>query len=805
MKAIKLIYTSILLIAINFASLSQTEYLFLDSIPNPFNFNEFNIQMSILHEINQYRHANSLDVLKIRQELASAANDYSRFLQKNDYATFKKKESDKKLFDKLEKYRGSKKVQYVIVQTKFSLGDYDYTYRELGNNIVSFICNKSKTKDIINNSELKYVGISFKKLKEKRKIKGIIIFGSYDAINPGALAREDYKYPNVSSLFSNIGNTEYKLRPYSKRACSKIDKFNFYNDLRDNLYLEKHKVFLEYDDKKSFFRLFRNHYDGIAVDFVIKDQFPCNNPNIIDYNLVNTGMLLRPAYTRKLKKKNVIKGRKNKNLKIPFTKEFYIHDIMGERRVHDDYELNLYIIQNRHICKIITPENSRSKIKDRREYFLDTIYSKFREHYTNKTLDNNYYFKIPFEKGKHEFKLNDVKPFLKTLNRYKGNIKSIQIEAFSSIEGNVEFNKELQSKRARSIIETIEESQNKVDISNIHTTSNWDGFYTDIQNSEFEYLLTKPKDSILFFVNKNAQDVNLENILSKHRFAQVNMVAEFNFRNKREELGFFKDRLKIHLINKDFNEAKYYHKLIIKNILSSKFEEDCLKDIKIPFEPGFSKLLMNNLWLNKYLLSDNIPQLSINEISPLFQLDSSNYYIRLNYLLAYISEFQSIEDYNENYINQNISILSGNIPKEFLNTIKLESKLKKIDLLLKDIDVNDTEEISQVLNLISLNEKNSTPFAKIFIQRGQYKLAEKILDPYMTETNTDHNFWLTYLSIFNPNNNNFRNFKFVNALRTYKNLFPYYFCDLINEGFYSIQIFENPEVKKLFCNSCQFQ
>lgn len=784
----------------NIAGFSQSDPAFFDSIPNRFRLNEFNVHQVVLHHINLHRHQKKLDILKVRAELSSTAIDYSRFLYKNDKASFKKTEKRERVEDYMMKYYGSRKFDYVVVKTRLSKGDYKFTYSEIGQNIVNEITKREKTKNFLENNEHKYIGIGFKSLANNKYIEGIIIFGSYNSINPGLFARDKYKYPSFSLIFANINNNNYHLASYDKRACSKVDKFDFYDELRDNIYVENKRIYLDVHDKKSFRRLFRDAKDGIAVDFVFKDQYPCNQANVINYNLINKGMMFPPAYTRKLLKNS--KGKRSKTLKIKIAKEFFIQDIMGSRKVRDPYEINLHIIQDKHVCKIITPEKSKSKIKEQREYLLDTIFENIFNYKNNVPVANNYFFHVPFEKNKHNYNIKDIKPFLKSLNKYKGKISTIRIKAFSSIEGNIDYNIELQLKRAKSISQIIEDNQNSVDTILFETKENWTDFLNDIKNSEFNFLSYQTKDSIRNYVNNNIDNEALENILKKHRYANVHMEVKFDFKDQKEELEFYKDRLKSHINSNEINAAKYYQKLIVKKIINNEYSEKSLSDIKIPIEKKYSTLLMNNFWVEKYLISDEIPGLSIHEILPLYQLDSNNVIIRSNYLLAHVNEINNIENYDENFINHHLDFIARKLDDETLRKIELECELKKIDLLLGELNVNDSEEISDVLNQISLNDKNSTSFAKIFIQRGQHLLAEKILDPYANSNNLDYDFWITYLSIFNPNNNNFNNFKFIKALKTSKQLFPHRFCELITDKFYSIQIFENPEVKKLFCEEC---
>ena len=104
--------------------------------------------------------------------------------------------------------------------------------------------------------------------------------------------------------------------------------------------------------------------DGIAIDIIVKSQYPCNESNILNHDFVNKGLLFRPIYKNGLIRRNKIKAKRDNNLKLKLPKLYYVQDFVGSRTLKDPYEINLLIIQNKHVCKVISPQHDFLKLDE---------------------------------------------------------------------------------------------------------------------------------------------------------------------------------------------------------------------------------------------------------------------------------------------------------------------------------------------------------------------------------------------------------------------------------------------------------
>lgn len=95
---------------------------------------------------------------------------------------------------------------------------------------------------------------------------------------------------------ANYGTSDYK------RFCGRIETIFSYAAKEVSLGVRvdnKNNLFFQFNDKEWFKSLFKNPYDGMAIDIVTKDQFECDR-QVITSQI--RGELLRPVYGNNLKK-----------------------------------------------------------------------------------------------------------------------------------------------------------------------------------------------------------------------------------------------------------------------------------------------------------------------------------------------------------------------------------------------------------------------------------------------------------------------------------------------------------------------
>ncbi|MCK4662917.1 MAG: hypothetical protein KAT68_08635 [Bacteroidales bacterium] len=780
---------------------SGNKYIINDVVVNssekidPDYFNSELFRLALFDEINNLRLKKGNENFFIRELFNDAANAHAKYLAQENIITLAQKDKIKRTTsDRLIFYGGSKNGVELVTKSVISKRGKYYSYKKIAEDIAFKWFVTKKTLKLINNPKYSFIGIGSALDEIGNNIYVSAVFGNYISFNNGAERRNELKVPYTDNKFG--------LKPYNESECKKCKRFNNIEELQKGLYIENNKIYFKYNNLKLLKKLLRNPKDAIAVDIVQKTQYPCKGENIIDYNLFNKGVLLKRIYAPKLFKKNLIEGKKIKTIKV------YIDDFPFE--IKGDYELNLIIIKNKHFCKNISQTfiySGNSDFSKNIELLADTIEINSDFNYRPIADSAVLHFRIPFEKKKFTYKTADIKPFLKSLNEPDFIINELSISAFSSIEGTKEENKILRQKRAESIVKAIKKLQKEDIISDIITGDSWEQFKNDVYRTEFDKLATMSLDDARKYINRINISRKLENILSKHRYAQIDMKVIYDVEGNKEE------SFVINQFNKAINEndlplALSIQKYIFKKILNNKYSDDAVFNQNIPEETNFAGLLMNKLWLEIYIEQADIEDYW-QKIEKLKNLEPTNNYILFNYLLCEIL-FNEIGDERkisdlQNLINE---LYLSSFSIKTIDALNVKYQLKIIKSLKETnpdskIITESLRRLKKIINIKGENMENSLKLAYLFIDHKDYEYAIRLIEPFVERHNVSEELLFTYISLCSFSQHRTFSDRFVRILQKAKELNQERYCELFDGSKFSFQVFENPNVKKIYCESCK--
>jgi hypothetical protein len=286
-------------------------------------------------------------------------------------------------------------------------------------------------------------------------------------------------------------------------------------------------LFFEVTDKEWFNLLFKNELDGIALDIVSKEKYDCSIRHIEETDI--KGKLLKPVYTKELEEGLFAYDDTRFRVKI---------GKLLEEDLNKELEFNILFLNNNNLCNYYT-------IFDLDSYnwglldmgmFLDSITYQTK---LGKALDEQNYslkyknlkFIVPFKKNIAVYSQKDIKPLYDSLKLTDYNIKTINIRAYSSVEGSLERNIELQEQRANSIAKALQTFQEPTIVTEIFTSENWVEFLNDVSESNYAYLAELSKSQIKGKLRGNTA-TKLEPILKNHRKAVITLQLEKKDRYK---------------------------------------------------------------------------------------------------------------------------------------------------------------------------------------------------------------------------------------------------------------------------------
>ncbi|MFQ3579541.1 MAG: hypothetical protein SNJ71_05310, partial [Bacteroidales bacterium] len=608
--------------------INSIEYNEYDSImPNQLDVTFLN--KCIFNEINNEKKLLKLPYFYENDVFNYAAHDYVQYMVENDIN--KAYQGGKKLSieRRMKQYGGSSQGVHEIC-LKVSIPQSRFTYYSFARDIIFVLFNYS-TKEQICDYKYIFAGVASGKDSKNKRLYLCITMGNYNSLNKGASLTQNTTIP--------ITKKKMGLKPYNPTVCKNISSIKNLSSLQAGLSLSGNKIFFD-ADIRILKKIIKENKDGIAVDLVFNEQFSLSNSlNIVDNSRFNKGYVVSKLYKNKLFNENILEGKEARNR---------FQGIVGEVPAgFKNFDMNLLLIQDKHVCMNIHKsyiEQSNVSRSVRAGILGDTlaivnVEPKIQLDTTQLT------FLIPFEQGKSTYKSSEIGPLLDKLNEPDFVIKQILITAYSSIEGNEETNVKLREDRATSIVDAMKSLQNKNIESTIITKDSWDLFYKDIKGTKFEFLSYKSPNAIREYIKFN-KSPELEKILAKHRFAQVDMKIMYDISTAQKEQNYIVNMYKKAINANDNIEALKFQKIIMKKISAKLYDKNIIPDLYIKKEitENFAGIQMNVLWMDYYFNNKKIDEEFYNKVIDLEKKDKKNIYIKYNKIVAALELFPITTD-----------------------------------------------------------------------------------------------------------------------------------------------------------------
>jgi hypothetical protein len=790
----------ILLITINArAQNAGTSNSLYKAVIDEKHFNESFLNAAIVESINGERQKLDVASLDTSIVLNRASADYAQYLSQIDDAKpalgGKKQTADYRL----KQYGGAaNSFTELCFKVSTKKGKELQSYADLANDIV-FKWFTGKTADDLKDIQYIYIGVGSKIDATNKKVYVSVMLGSYNTINTG---QSLVKSSGLQLTVKNPG-----LQPYDSKVCKNCDKFKNIDTLQHSLIVEGNSIYLE-TNLKFIKRIFKNPDDGLAVDIVLKKQYPCNSENIIDKSLPSKGYMTKKISQAKLMKLNQITG---KDAKTKFKA------LVGELPAGiSDYELNLIVYQEKTFCKNIRPsytELNQASSNSRLTVIGDTITFFNDFDYKPKPDTTALTFKIPFQRGKSDYNSEDIKPMIEALNEPDFFITNLKITSYSSIEGREEKNEQLRLERAQNIVKAFKQMQKGKSIeAEVASSDSWNLFFADIKGTEWDSLKKKSIDEVRDIIVKNKLEAKMEPLLARQRFAKIEMKVIYDLGSIQKEQGFVLKKFHQALDSSDIVKALNIQKYIIKKVRRGIYSKYIIPQMQIPLDSArFAGMQMNKLWLEYIVNNKAIDSNFYVEVCRLSKLDPKNEYIIFNKLFCEIKLFDLVDESYVSVMQQKVEALrTSRLRKSDVDPLTIELEVKIIESIGNTLKVTDEQKTIQetlqhikgIFDLKTGDWKRALNLAVLFMQMGDFEYPITLLEPFVMETDADERVLFTYLSActhsdIKPNTKQFESalqkaFK-KNKTRT---------CKLFQSGKMSFQLFDNPMVKKQVCEQC---
>jgi tetratricopeptide (TPR) repeat protein len=430
----------------------------------------------------------------------------------------------------------------------------------------------------------------------------------------------------------------------------------------------------------------------------------------------------------------------------------------------------------------------------------------------NKTLK----FIVPFKKNKSIYSQTDIKPVYDSLRLTDFNIKSIKINAYASIEGISERNKELQQERAKGVLAALQSFQKPTIKTTVSSSENWVEFFNDIEGTKYEFLKSLTKDEVRKTIAGKLRK-EMEPIFSNHRKAVLELELEKKDRFAANSVGDLLTKFNVLIAQKDFekseityDEAKEIQNSIFEKLRGKEDALDFLKQMSVPRQLRFIQLLINNAAF-MYMEDFKYATMVYNELLDLEKMDPNNGEIKYNLVAIKLKLwFYNALVVDETNLNNEIYALRKyDIPKQLIEKMLVNFHIVITRKFIEQGDYTNKDKSVEYVNnnvkKFDLLNSDYLNLAQFFNDFGDVKMAIDLLEKKVRRIDVDENLLFYYLNFTLIN-------KDLTSTKTYRtvmlnaiNMNKKRFCKLFNsveKGGVTFQILEDEYLRKTYCENC---
>lgn len=464
--------------------------------------NRESLRNELIQLVNNFRSENGRKPLLTDPILRSAANLQCDYMVKADSLTHFQKKGTHKTPEKRVKFlKGDKfeavgeNILFTAVES-FKLGKNEIA--ELANTMFLQWENSSEHRENMLQTEYTFGDIGLKEDVKKKRIFAAQVFARMGIKIDGQLSSNGFgirsapddcakEYEEVFSDVLNIGN---------------------------GIQIENNELVLYVHSIELFKQVMTSSKDGLMVDLLIRDHFPCLSENQLDMSSVYDGIVTQPIYRDQILANN----RAENPLHLIATIGKLPVALQGTNPI--DIGLSTILLRNGVACQYVIqtflPAEDFELVPlepiliDRPKFLLSSTGVKTIEQLT------------------YEFEASNVDPIrLPTISTKGQKVKAVSIYSYSSVEGNASNNASLQKERANSIRTDL---MNRLKLRNdqIHLESkeNWEMMRFQLYYLGADSIAALPNDSIRAVIARGEGGLNWDSLLFVQRRASATIYFE---------------------------------------------------------------------------------------------------------------------------------------------------------------------------------------------------------------------------------------------------------------------------------------
>jgi hypothetical protein len=447
--------------------------------------------------------------------------------------------------------------------------------------------------------------------------------------------------------------------------------------------------------------------------------------------------------------------------------------------------------------------------------FTDSLLNNIQFHNTDQadiyTFTKTVQLEVPFTKASSAFSNEYVKKLFDSLGLSTSHIQKVEVRAYSSVEGSEKINTNLMNKRAEAFIQALKLYEPTVHRINIVTAENWLEFYRDIETTKFKEFRDFSKGAIKQRLTDTANSKALEPLLAKERKVVVTMYLSIRSTGSLlTDSSIFSD-FKTAILKHDLTEARNIQKELVERIMDNKLPVQYINRLEVPQTKEYSPLL-NDREVYKYLLRATTEYEALENFKALRQLDPSNGRINYNVCALRFYTWQYGNDtLGAKLLLKEINTLSTQginptlVKRMLINyyILKSEDQERVFNYAGKDSSLSN---IRSIYEKLTLNDEDLYSLAKYYSFYEHEDWALELISPRIDKIDISENLVFYYVNLLFFNPESYGTDEFHKASLNAINLDRKRFCNFFlpsDKGGASMQLLDNEEIFKLFCEECK--
>lgn len=583
--------------------------------------------------------------------------------------------------------------------------------------------------------------------------------------------------------YEQLGNEKLDLKnhgieTFDKQKCSKFnEQFPSIPQLfSDGLKIKNNEVFFEYHSLLFMKELLGNASDGLAIDWVDSRQFACEK-GVQDFpGKVAKGYLQKPFKKSYLFGQNLADSIGELNVKLDRVPSFY--DI-------NSTEPNLIVIKDGVHCATIPFNKIESKNTEQLPIEFAVAGESSADVYQ---WQDSVAFRIPL-----------LPNGLDSLQKAKATLQKLNFKTNSSV-------------LVLQVSPTHQDALNgfeNVTLTKTHIA--WDSIESYIKNTYYQLELAEltKEEKIEFLKEAQLEDAKLKNFLFNLNELQFAVKGEATVRLEEgtaEQLQLYR----FFLENNQIEPA-----LFVQSKLLNKVREGLLDAKKLPLADPAQKentlaVINNQIVLESIMgakqYGGNPIYLALFELYLINQRETEvafNYHVsKLDYWSNNKNEMKDMEGWLSDFKK----IPSDKIVGEKYARALMNYNLLAVDYYYYKGDYNKRKksftELIKWQTKSNLNEKEKLDLAKTLCFQDQFSYAIQLLEPEVRKQQVNKELLFYFLQIAIYDKVQISESAYFSILQNAQKLYPKQFCNFFSTSFMGKQMFENIQIKKLFCENC---